>query len=94
MPPERAAWSRVAVLRPGQEVRLLNISPQGALVESAARLRPGLRAELHLTQGASRVAVRGRLERCEVVRLEPLVYRGAILFEECLALPAAGRVDG
>ena len=85
--PETATWNGVALLRPGQEVRVVNISPHGALVESASRLRPGIRAELHLVRGASRIAVKGRLERCEVSRLEPLRYRGAIVFEEHVPLP-------
>ena len=37
-----------AVLRPGQPVTLLNISSRAALVESAARLRPGAHTEMQL----------------------------------------------
>jgi hypothetical protein len=50
-------------------------------VESVSRLRPGPRAELYLTAGSSRVVITGRLERCEVTGLEPLRYRGAMVFD-------------
>jgi hypothetical protein len=81
LPPEQTDWRDQAVLRPGQEVQVVNISPHGALVESRSRLRPGPRAELHLTAGSERVAVTGRMERCEVTGLHPLRYRAAIVFD-------------
>lgn len=71
-----------AVLRPGQSVVLINISSGGALVESEARLRPGARTELQLCGGGTRASVKGRLERCQVVRLDPVRYHGVIVFEE------------
>ena len=71
-----------AVLRPGQAVVLINISSRGALVESGSRLRPGARTELHLCGGGTRARVAGRVERCQVVRLDPVRYHGAIVFDE------------
>ena len=86
LPPEKTVWRDHAVLRPGQEVLVLNISSHGALVESGSRLRPGLRAELHLKGGSTRVAVTGRMERCEVTRLDPVRYRAAIVFDHRVSL--------
>ena len=70
-----------AVLRPGQAVILVNISSRGALVESRGRLRPGAPTELHLCGHAARARVQARVERCQVVRLDPLRYHGAIVFD-------------
>lgn len=78
--PEDSPWRRLALLRPGQEVEVLNLGPGGALVESLGRLNPGTRAELQLT-GPSRHMVRGRIARCRVTALEPLRYEGAIVFD-------------
>lgn len=71
-----------AVLRPGLAVVLVNISSRAALVESGSRLRPGLHTELQICGGEARTRVRGRIDRCEVVRLDPLRYHGVIMFDE------------
>jgi hypothetical protein len=73
-------WQDVALLRPGQEVVLLNMSRGGALLESATRMMPGARTVLHLF-GATRRVVRGRIDRCHVARLDPLRYVGAVVFD-------------
>ena len=75
-----------AVLRPGQPVMLLNINSRAALVESDARLRPGAVTELQLGLRGGRAYVRGRLDRCYVAALEPLRYRGLLVFESRLEL--------
>ena len=75
-----------AVLRPGQPVVLLNINSRAALVESEARLRPGAVTELQLARKDGRTSVRGRLDRCYVSALEPLRYRGLLVFEQRLEL--------
>ena len=79
------------MLRPGLLVTLVNISNGGALFESRGWLRPGARTELQLeTRWAEtlgirrRQTVRGRLDRCHVAALDPLCYRGVIVFEELL----------
>ena len=85
-------WCAHAVLRPGQPVTLLNISSRAALVESAARLRPGARTEV-LLAGAQGTRTNGlpagalakvgaTLERCYVAALEPIRYRGVLLFDQ------------
>lgn len=71
-----------AVLRPGQPVVLVNISSRAALVESATRLRPGAHTELQLWGGGARASVRARVDRCEVVGLDPLRYRGVVVFDD------------
>ena len=71
-----------AVLRPGQTVTLVNITSRAALVESDARLRPGAQTELQLAMRGRRTNIRGRLDRCHVSTLEPLRYRGVVVFEE------------
>ena len=75
-----------AVLRPGQPVVLVNINSRAALVESDARLRPGAITELQLALGAGRASIRGRLDRCHVAALDPLRYRGLLVFENRLEL--------
>lgn len=87
--PEYTPWRRVALLRPGLDIVLINLSAGGALVESPNRLTPGARTELQLT-GSSRRVVRARIERCRVTGLEPLRYEGAIVFDERLELRATG----
>jgi hypothetical protein len=79
-------WQPRALLRPGQFVTLININSRAALVESAARLRPGLHTEMQLAGAGARTIVRGRLERCFVAALEPLRYRGVIVFDGLLEL--------
>jgi hypothetical protein len=85
-------WRSHAVLRPGLPVTLLNISSRAALVESAARLRPGAHTELQLAGAHAGVSlgvragalarVGGRLDRCYVAALAPLRYRGVVVFDE------------
>ena len=76
-------WRAHAVLRPGQPVILLNISSRAALVESAARLRPGAHTEVQLAGPHTRASVGGRLDRCYVAAIEPAIrYRGVLVFDE------------
>jgi hypothetical protein len=84
-----AGWRTDALLRPGLLVRLVNIGPYGALVECPARLRPGRIAELQLVNAATdrKQTVAGRIERCQVVRLKPLGFAGAIAFDTRLGCP-------
>jgi hypothetical protein len=81
--PEEHGWRSAAVLRPGLEVDILDLGPGGARISSSARLKPGGRAELHLSGSARRV-VAGSISRCRVARLTPLRYEGAIIFDERL----------
>jgi hypothetical protein len=76
----------VALLRPGQEVLVVNLSSQGALLESARRMRPGTRAELQLVGSGTRRVLGARVLRCVVTAIDPIRYRGALAFEERLAI--------
>lgn len=93
VPSDQSPWRSDAVLRPGLVVRVINIGPRGVLVESAARLRPGRRAELQLLalDSDGRRIVAGRIERCQVVGLEPLCFQGAIAFEAAEAETLSGQ---
>ena len=91
VPAHRLRWRANAVLRPGQPVELLNINSRAALVESDARLRPGAHTELHLLSAHDRTTIRGHLDRCHVAALEPLRYRGVLVFEQQLLLDDEGR---
>jgi hypothetical protein len=81
--PDQAGWRTDAVLRPGLRVRVVNIGAYGVLVECRGRLRPGRPVELQLVSAATdrKQMVAGRMERCEVVQLQPLGFCGAIAFE-------------
>jgi hypothetical protein len=76
-----------AVLRPGQAVTLVNITSHAALVESESRLRPGAVTEMQLAESERRTSIKGRLDRCYVAALEPIRYRGLVVFEQSLDLP-------
>ena len=86
MKADEAGWHEEAILRPGVLVRIINVSASGALLESSARLRPGRRAELQLTAcaGEARPLCTGRITRCAVAGLDPMVFRGAVQFEHPL----------
>lgn len=73
--------SRDAVMRPGLDVALVEISHGGALVESSGPIRPGARTDLALdvTYGARRVLAVEVL-RCWVHALAPLLFRSALRF--------------
>ena len=85
--PEEMSWPQAAVLRPGQDVLIINLSAVGALVESVDRMTPGARADLQIF-GRRQCVVRGRIVRCRVTALEPMRYEAAIAFEQ--SLPALG----
>jgi hypothetical protein len=80
------AWAPHAVIRPGVPVTILNISCRAALVESGARLRPGAQTEMQLGTGGGRTSIRGCLDRCHVAALEPIRYRGVLVFEQRVEL--------
>lgn len=74
-------WHPRAMMRPGQAVTVINISSRAALLESPGRLRPGAATELQLAAGATRTIIKGRLDRCHVAALDPLRYRGVLIFD-------------
>jgi hypothetical protein len=93
VPPDCTPWRATALLRPGQEVRVLNVSCGGALIESRNRMNPGMRTELQLS-GVVRQVVRGRIDRCRVTELDPVRYEGAMVFDQSLEWPQGVLRDG
>ncbi len=75
-----------ARIRPGHHVRLIDLSPGGALVEADRRLLPGTAVELYIEAQDRRATLRGCVLRCSVVRVRPasMCYRGAIVFDRHL----------
>jgi hypothetical protein len=69
--------------RPGREVRVIDVSAGGALIETAHRLLPGSAIELLLATSHRQTSIRGRVLRCRVARLDASTvwYRGAIGFD-------------
>jgi hypothetical protein len=88
------AWSGLerARLRPGRTAHIVDLSAGGALIETDWRLLPGARVELQLGDSTSRFTVAGRILRCHVTLLgrERIRYRGAVVFEQRLALGQPG----
>ena len=93
VPQPHTTWQIDALLRPGLPVRLVNISERGALVEARDRMRPGARTELQLAGPGTRQSMPGRVDRCHIAGLDPLCYRGAVLFDDRLDL-ATGVAEG
>ena len=87
---------RVARIRPGYEVSVIDFSLHGILVESIHRLLPGAVVNLRVMgdqASSASPAVSGRIVRCIVARVaaDRIWYRGAIALDG--PLPQAGTVD-
>lgn len=89
-----------AHVRPGHRAQLVNVSAGGVLVDTACRLQPGASVELQMRTDSRHISIRGRVVRCAVVRLRPVVcYRGAIAFDQhlpwfCRARAGSGYPEG
>ena len=75
-----------ACLRPGYRARLIDVSIEGALIETSHRLVPGMKVELHLETQTRRASICGRVLRSTVTRVRSslVCYRGAIGFDRHL----------
>ncbi|HZT76677.1 MAG TPA: PilZ domain-containing protein [Vicinamibacterales bacterium] len=71
---------------PGEPARVLDVSSGGALVDTPMRLLPGTTVEVRMATRQHRIAIRGEVVRCAVVRLGPMVYRGALRFERPIGI--------
>ena len=73
-------------IRPGHEATVIDVSADGALVETHHRLLPGTAVDLHLEAPHRRATIRGRVLRCAVARVRStsVCYRGAIGFDRHL----------
>jgi hypothetical protein len=78
-----------ATLRPGCLVAILDLSTNGAQVQSERPLRPGSRIHVRIAARHWTLAVAADVVRCSVwiVQADAVIYRGAVRFEEeCTAL--------
>jgi hypothetical protein len=76
-------------IRPGHQVRVLDLSAWGALVETSRRLLPGSIVDLQLEAEDWRQVTKARVVRCSVgqVRADALVFRGALSLEPPISWP-------
>lgn len=84
------AWLRAVRLRPRVEVVLMELSSGGALVETATRLRPGMKTVLQLTTRSGELRASGGVVRAWVSDIVPdrgVLYRGALRFDRPIDLP-------
>lgn len=88
-------------LRIGGELRVVDLSPAGALVEGETRLLPGTHLDVHVITVEGRVLVRTRVARAFVSRLsnDRVTYRGALAFDRQIDLgsfktSAPSRLEG
>jgi hypothetical protein len=77
-------WLSAVRLPWGLEVRLLNISTSGILVESSSKFTPGSPAEFELRGPGNTVIVAARFVRSEITGVNGLgvKYRAAAVFEQ------------
>ena len=75
-----------ARIRPGHDAQIVDVSAEGALIDTSYRLRPGTSVELHVESDTRHIRVRGEVLRCAVVKVRPhdVCYRGALRFERHL----------
>jgi hypothetical protein len=81
--PDSQGFGTEARLGPGSDVRIVNLSATGALVEGRGRLRPGASMELCLSASGVRRPARCAVLRCQVSSLDPATgvrYRAALRF--------------
>jgi len=81
----------------GPEVKLINISRGGALIESEARLSPGANICLRLVTAESVYLLKGQVvrSRASILVGAALLYQSAVSFEEALTiLPPTDREEG
>lgn len=88
--PDLTGIAEVARMRPGMDVRVVDIGPKGVLIESPVRLHIGLPVELVFVvmDTQMRLQMACLVRRCQVAGLDPIVYRGALEFERELPMEA------
>ena len=76
-----------ATLRPGCLVVVLDLSANGAQVQSERPLRPGSRVHVRVAARRWTLAVAADVVRCSVwlLQADSVIYRGALRFEEACA---------
>jgi hypothetical protein len=81
-----------AKLRTGSPLTVVDASSWGVLAETAERLLPGRRLDVHVVTPGGRVLARTRVARAYVCRLQSdaICYRAALAFEEPIDTRASG----
>ena len=76
-----------ATLRPGCLVAVIDLSANGAQVQSERPLRPGSRVHVRVAARNWTLAVSADVVRCSVwlLQADSVIYRGALRFEEACA---------
>ena len=79
-------------LRTGGQLRIVDASSSGALVETAERLLPGRNLDVHIVSAQGRVLARSRVVRACVVHLtaDSIRYQAALAFERALDVHLEG----
>ncbi len=82
--PAKALDIERATLRPGCLVAVLDVSANGAQVQSERPLRPGSRVHVRIAARHCTLAVAADVVRCSVwlLQADSVIYRGALRFEE------------
>jgi hypothetical protein len=94
---EALSWIREFRLRPRLDATLVNLSEEGAVIETSAYLCPGVRTFIHLAGPSGVWRVAGQVARSWVA---PIVteygvrYRGALRFDRQIDLSARGPEPG
>jgi len=81
-----------ARLRTGGQLRVIEASSWGALMETTERLLPGRHLDVHIVCAEGRMLVRSRVARAFVVKVEPgaVHYQVAFAFDRAVDVRAAG----
>jgi hypothetical protein len=90
--PSALSWLRGARLKYGAEVRILDLSAGGILLEAPSSLTPDSNIVVELMGAGNPIAIPSRVLRCRVASLgEILRYQGACAFKRPLAIPELAR---
>ena len=84
--PDQTRVAESARLRPGFDIRIVDISARGVLIEAATRLHIGSRVELALftSDTSMKLDMVATVRRCQISNLSPLTYRGALEFNQAI----------
>lgn len=92
---EVLSWVLELRVRPGLTATLVNLSEEGAVIETGTSLRPGAQAAIQLTSAKAARSISGQVVRSWVAAILPdeggVRYRGALMFERPVDLASVGR---
>lgn len=81
-------WLRSARLKYGPDVRVIDISPGGILVETEGQLRPDANVVFELSGPMNSILVPSKVLRCRVASFDEVMrYQGACAFRRPLEIP-------